>query len=118
MFHRASVHRAWVSTGRHGSKARAGANGGCQAPERKRHEVSTASPASRLVRTPRPSPKLAGVTTETVQVTGIRCERCVLRLGRALEGHEGLEFANANLLGQVVLEYDEQRTSLDALLAS
>jgi copper chaperone CopZ len=58
------------------------------------------------------------VTTETVQVTGIRCERCVLRLGRALEGHEGLEFANANLMGQVVLEYDEQRTSLDALLAS
>jgi copper chaperone CopZ len=58
------------------------------------------------------------VTTETVQVTGIRCERCVLRLGKALEGHEGLEFANANLMGQVVLEYDEQRTSLDALLAS
>jgi len=58
------------------------------------------------------------VTTETVQVTGIRCERCVLRLGKALEGHDGLEYANANLMGHVVLEYDEQRTSLDALLAS
>jgi copper chaperone CopZ len=56
------------------------------------------------------------VTTETLQVTGIRCERCVLRLGKALEGHEGLEFANANLMGQVVLEFDEQRTTLDALL--
>jgi copper chaperone CopZ len=56
------------------------------------------------------------VTTETLQVTGIRCERCVLRLGKALEGHDGLEFANANLMGQVTLRYDEERTSLDALL--
>jgi copper chaperone CopZ len=56
------------------------------------------------------------VTTETLQVTGIRCERCVMRLGKALEGHEGLEFANANLMGQVVLEFDEERTTLDALL--
>jgi len=56
------------------------------------------------------------VTTETLQVTGIRCERCVMRLGKALEGHDGLELANANLMGQVVLEFDEQRTSLDALL--
>jgi copper chaperone CopZ len=56
------------------------------------------------------------VTTETLQVSGIRCERCVLRLGKALEGHDGLAFANANLMGQVVLEYDEQRTTLDALL--
>jgi copper chaperone CopZ len=57
------------------------------------------------------------VTTETLQVTGIRCERCVLRLGHALEGHDGLEFANANLMGQVVLRFDEERTTLDALLA-
>jgi copper chaperone CopZ len=56
------------------------------------------------------------MTTETLQVTGIRCEQCVMRLGRALEGHDGLEFANANLMGQVVLGYDEQRTSLGALL--
>jgi copper chaperone CopZ len=56
------------------------------------------------------------VTTETLQVTGIRCERCVMRLGKALEGHEGLEFANANLMGEVTLEFDEERTTLDALL--
>jgi copper chaperone CopZ len=56
------------------------------------------------------------VTTETLQVSGIRCERCVMRLGKALEGHDGLEFANANLMGQVLLRYDEARTSLDALL--
>ena len=54
--------------------------------------------------------------TETLQVTGIRCERCVLRLGKALEGHDGLELANANLMGVVTLHYDEERTSLDALL--
>jgi copper chaperone CopZ len=56
------------------------------------------------------------VTTETLQVTGIRCERCVLRLGKVLEGHDGLEFANANLMGHITLSYDEQRTTLDALL--
>jgi copper chaperone CopZ len=56
------------------------------------------------------------VQSETVQVTGIRCERCVMRLGKTLEGHEGLEFANANLMGQVLLEWDEERTTLDALL--
>jgi len=56
------------------------------------------------------------MTTETLQVTGIRCERCVLRLGAALEGHDGLEAANANLMGQVVLSYDERRTTLAALL--
>ena len=49
-------------------------------------------------------------------MSGIRCERCVMRLGKALEGHEGLEFANANLMGQVMLSYDEERTTLDALL--
>jgi len=39
-----------------------------------------------------------------------------MRLGKALEGHDGLAFANANLIGQVQLEYDEERTTLDALL--
>jgi copper chaperone CopZ len=56
------------------------------------------------------------VTTETLQVSGIRCERCVMRLGKVLEGHDGLEFANANLMGQVMVSYDEERTTLDALL--
>jgi copper chaperone CopZ len=56
------------------------------------------------------------VATETLHVTGIRCERCVMRLGKTLEGHDGLEFANANLMGQVMLSYDEERTTLDALL--
>jgi copper chaperone CopZ len=56
------------------------------------------------------------VQSETVQVTGIRCERCVMRLGKTLEGHDGLELANANLMGQVQLQWDEERTTLDALL--
>jgi copper chaperone CopZ len=56
--------------------------------------------------------------SETLQVSGIRCERCVNRLGAALRGHDGLEFANANLMGQVMLQWDEERTDLDALLAA
>jgi copper chaperone CopZ len=58
------------------------------------------------------------VRAETLQVTGIRCERCVHRLAAALQGHDGLEYANANLMGQVTLEFDEERTDLDSLLAA
>jgi copper chaperone CopZ len=56
------------------------------------------------------------VQTETLQVTGIRCERCVLRLAATLEGQDGLEQANANLMGQVTLVWDDDRTSRDALV--
>jgi copper chaperone CopZ len=55
---------------------------------------------------------------ETLQVSGIRCERCVARLAGALTGHEGLEAANANLMGQVTLAWDDERTSREALLAA
>jgi copper chaperone CopZ len=54
--------------------------------------------------------------SETIQVSGIRCERCVGRLAGALRGHEGLEAANANLMGQVSLTWDDERTSRDSLL--
>ncbi len=56
------------------------------------------------------------MTTETVHVSGIRCERCVARLGVALEGHDGLAAANANLMGDVTLTWDENQTSRAALL--
>ena len=56
--------------------------------------------------------------TETIQVTGIRCERCVARLAGVLTGHEGLEAANATLMGEVTLAWDDERTSRDALLAA
>ena len=55
--------------------------------------------------------------TETLQVGGIRCERCVLRLADALRGQQGLEFANATLMGQVTLSWDDEQTGRDALLA-
>ena len=55
---------------------------------------------------------------ETIQVSGIRCERCVGRLAGALRGHEGLELANANLMGQVQLQWDDEQTDRDAILAA
>jgi copper chaperone CopZ len=58
------------------------------------------------------------IQSETIQVTGIRCERCVNRLAAALRGHEGLDFANANLMGQVMLQFDDERTSRSALVES
>jgi copper chaperone CopZ len=54
--------------------------------------------------------------TDTIQVSGIRCERCVMRLAGALEGHDGLELANATLMGQVTLAWDDEQTSREALL--
>lgn len=56
------------------------------------------------------------VVSETIQVSGIRCERCVMRLAATLEGFEGLESANANLMGQVTLAWDDERTSRGALV--
>jgi hypothetical protein len=41
-----------------------------------------------------------------------------LRLGKTLEGHDGLELANANLMGRVLVRYDDSRTSREALLAA
>jgi copper chaperone CopZ len=57
------------------------------------------------------------IRTETIQVTGIRCERCVMRLGATLRDLDGLEAANANLVGEVTLSWDDDRTDRDAILA-
>jgi copper chaperone CopZ len=56
--------------------------------------------------------------SETIQVSGIRCEKCVNRLAGALTGHEGLEGANANLMGQVMLAWDDEKTTRDDLVAA
>ena len=53
-----------------------------------------------------------------MQVTGIRCERCVLRLGGALETVDGLESATANLLGEVTLAWDDERVRRDEIVAA
>jgi copper chaperone CopZ len=55
---------------------------------------------------------------ETIQVTGIRCERCVGRLAVALRGQEGIEYANANLLGEVTLSWDDEATSRADIVAA
>ena len=56
------------------------------------------------------------VQTETLQVTGIRCERCVGRLAATLKDQPGLEQASANLMGQVTLAWDDEQTSRSDLL--
>lgn len=58
------------------------------------------------------------LVTETLQVSGIRCERCVMRLAGVLEGHEGLEAANATLMGQLTLSFDDERTTRADVLAA
>ena len=49
-------------------------------------------------------------------MSGIRCERCVARLAGALTGLDGLEAANANLMGQVTLAWDDQALTREAVL--
>ena len=56
--------------------------------------------------------------SETLQVSGIRCERCVNRLAAALRGIDGLESENANLMGQVSLQFDDEKTTRDELVAA
>ncbi len=56
------------------------------------------------------------VQTDTIQVTGVRCERCVMRLGASLQGLDGLEAANANLMGQVTLAWDDERLARKDIL--
>ena len=82
----------------------------------------------RDLRDARPAPRLPGgcraaargrratigvmaTATDTLHVQGIRCERCVMRLASALEGAPGLEHANANLLGDVTLAWDDGLTT-------
>lgn len=56
--------------------------------------------------------------TETLQVTGVRCERCVMRLGSALQPLEGIESANANLMGQLTLSWDDEQIRRDEIVAA
>ena len=58
------------------------------------------------------------VQTDTIQVAGVRCERCVMRLGGALQELEGIESATANLLGEVTLAWDEQRLPREEIVAA
>ncbi|HTS73450.1 MAG TPA: heavy-metal-associated domain-containing protein [Gaiellaceae bacterium] len=58
------------------------------------------------------------IQAETIQVSGIRCERCIGRLAGALRGHEGIEQAIANLVGQVQLSWDDERTDREAIVAT
>jgi copper chaperone CopZ len=53
--------------------------------------------------------------TDTFQVSGIRCERCVLRLANALEDQPGLTSAHANLMGEVTLTWDDDLTTRETL---
>jgi copper chaperone CopZ len=56
-------------------------------------------------------------TTETLEVEGVRCERCVQALATALGGVEGLAGASANLMGEVTIAYDSTDVRAAAVAA-
>ncbi len=54
--------------------------------------------------------------SDVIQVSGVRCERCVGRLAGTLRQVEGIESANANLMGQVSLSRDDDQTSRETIV--
>jgi copper chaperone CopZ len=58
------------------------------------------------------------VVSETMHLTGIRCERCVVRLRGALGRLDGIEAARANLMGEVALTWDAERVDRAAIAAA
>jgi copper chaperone CopZ len=54
--------------------------------------------------------------SDSIQVSGVRCERCVGRLAGTLRQHEGIEAANANMMGQIALSWDDEVTSREAIV--
>ena len=54
--------------------------------------------------------------SDTFQVSGVRCERCVGRLAGTLRQVEGIEAANANLMGQVAISWNDEETSREAIV--
>ncbi len=54
--------------------------------------------------------------SDTIQVSGVRCERCVGRLAGTLRQHQGIESANANLMGQVALSWDDERVDREEIV--
>jgi len=54
--------------------------------------------------------------SDTIQVSGVRCERCVGRLAGTLRRHEGIEAANATLMGLVALSGDDTQTTREAIV--
>ncbi|MEZ5100229.1 MAG: heavy-metal-associated domain-containing protein [Thermoleophilia bacterium] len=59
-----------------------------------------------------------GSVSETIQVTGVRCERCVMRLGGVLRRLDGIEAANANLMGQVTITFDDEIVSREDIVTA
>lgn len=54
--------------------------------------------------------------SDTIQVSGVRCERCVGRLAGTLRQVDGIESANANLMGMVALSWDDEKTTREAIV--
>jgi copper chaperone CopZ len=56
--------------------------------------------------------------SDTIHVSGVRCERCVGRLAGTLRQVDGIEAANANLMGQVAISWNDEETSREAIVES
>lgn len=54
--------------------------------------------------------------SDTIHVSGVRCERCVGRLAGTLRQVAGIESANANLMGLVTLSWDDELTTRAAIV--
>ena len=54
--------------------------------------------------------------SDVIQVSGVRCERCVGWLAGTLRQVDRIEAANANLMGEVSLSWDDAQTSREEIV--
>ncbi len=56
---------------------------------------------------------------ETLKIEGMRCDHCVLRIGRAIASVQGVTEVNVNLeTKEAVVEFEETRTDLEKIKAA
>ncbi len=44
---------------------------------------------------------------EVIEVEGVHCPRCIEKIAAALQGVEGLAGADANLMGEITVQFDD-----------
>src|SRR4051794_12892828 len=48
-----------------------------------------------------------GVIAEVIEVDGVHCPRCIEKIAAALQGVQGLAAADANLMGEITVQLDD-----------
>lgn len=59
------------------------------------------------------------MTQDTINVEGMSCGHCVMRIKKAIEGVQGIKKADVSLENrQAVVEFDEEKTDMEKIKAA